>query len=47
LPILKETNKNKKEVLLYVLMIISSNTMVFFDDQNKCRPALRVEVWSL
>jgi hypothetical protein len=43
----QEQKKNKKEVLLYVLMIISSSTMVFFDDQNKCGPALCVEVWSL
>jgi hypothetical protein len=44
---LKEPNKIKNDVWFYVLMKTSSKTMVFFNHQNKCRPALRVEVSSL
>jgi hypothetical protein len=44
LPCLKEPNKIKNEVWFYVLIIISSKSMAFFDHQNKGRPALRVEV---
>jgi hypothetical protein len=47
LPIAKEQTRPKNDVLFYVLMKTTSNNMVFFDHQNKCRPALRVEVLSL
>jgi hypothetical protein len=44
---LKEPNKIKNKVWFYVLMSVSSKSMVFFDHQNKGRPALRVEASSL
>jgi hypothetical protein len=47
LPCLNTANKTAFDVWFYVLMIISSKSMVFFDHQNKGRPALRVEVSSL
>jgi hypothetical protein len=44
---LKKPNKIKNEVWFYVLMITSSIITVVLDHQNKCRPALCVEVPSL
>jgi hypothetical protein len=41
---LKEWNKTAFDVWFYVLMTTTSKTMVFFDHQNKCLPALRVDV---
>jgi hypothetical protein len=43
-PCLKEWNKTAFDVWFYVLMIIPSSITGFFGHQNKCRPALRVEV---
>jgi hypothetical protein len=47
LPCLKEPNKTVFYVWFYVLMSVSSKSMVFFLHQNKCRRALWVEVSSL
>jgi hypothetical protein len=47
LPCLNETNKTAFDVWFYVLMIISSKSMVFFHHQNKCRHARGFEVSSL
>jgi hypothetical protein len=44
LPCLKEPNKTVFDVWFYVLMSVSSKSMVFFDHQNKGRPAFCVEV---
>jgi hypothetical protein len=46
-PCLKEWNKTAFDVWFYVLMTTTSKSMVFFDHQNKCRHALRVELSSL